>query len=114
MKKNANDTKRSLEAVPLDQLSKDDYVGATSGVLKGDTRPSKVVVGVPHDSDKTDTVYDVSTSAVPAKSGNGSLWDQFSKTHKVSTRKESSSLTLAGSSDEDEVSMPEVMRSFFG
>ncbi|PWA53329.1 hypothetical protein CTI12_AA452140 [Artemisia annua] len=49
-----------------------------------------------------------STSAVPTKSGNGSLWDQFAKTHNLSTQKESSSLSLAGSSD-DEVWMPEVM-----
>ncbi|PWA86907.1 RNA-directed DNA polymerase, eukaryota, Reverse transcriptase zinc-binding domain protein [Artemisia annua] len=91
--------------VPL----KDDAIGVTSGVVKGDAGPCKVEVSVPHDSDKTDTVCEVSTSAVPAKSSNGSLWDQFSKTHNVSTRKESSSLSKADSSDEDEVCMPGVL-----
>ncbi|PWA64300.1 hypothetical protein CTI12_AA345500 [Artemisia annua] len=65
-------------------------------------------VSVPHDSEKTVTLCEASTSAVSTKSGNGSLWDQFAKTHNVSTQKESSSLSLAGSSD-DEVWMPEVM-----
>lgn len=104
-KKSAKDTKRNLEAAPLDQPSKDDSIGVTSGEFKGDDGPSMVEVLVPHDSDKTVTVCEVSTSVIPAVSGNGSLWEQFSKTHNESTHMESSSLSLADSSDEDVVCM---------
>ena len=108
-KKNTKGPKRNSEAGPLDQTSNDDSFGTSSGVLKGDAGPSKVAVEVPHVSGKTDAVGDVSNSVVPAVSGNESLLEQFYKTHNVSKRKESSSLSLVGSSDDDEVFMPEVI-----
>ncbi|PWA58592.1 hypothetical protein CTI12_AA377030 [Artemisia annua] len=100
----------SITDVPkLTMVGEPDSLGDTStGTSKGDEGPRMGEVSVPHDSEKTVTLCEASTSVVPTKSGNGSLWDQFAKTHNLSTQKESSSLSLAGSSD-DEVWMPEVM-----
>ncbi|PWA65949.1 hypothetical protein CTI12_AA243610 [Artemisia annua] len=76
---------------------------------QSESDPSMVEVLVPNNSDKTVTVCEVTTIGVPAKSGNGSLWEQFSRTHVVSTSKESSSLSLSDASDEDVVCMPDVL-----
>ncbi|GKD64465.1 zinc knuckle CX2CX4HX4C containing protein [Tanacetum coccineum] len=75
---------------------------------------NNVTDGVVDTMNSTPNLKNVSTNTksvlVEAKgSENGSLWEQFSMTHAVSTSQPKSSMPYTNESDEDEVYMPDVL-----